>query len=102
MAGAGGDEAALFAAEIYRMYVKYAESRRWKTEMMSLNENGIGGFKEVTFMIQGQGAYSRLKYESGYIVYSESRRQNPVDVSIRLPVLWQLCRKPKKLISIWI
>lgn len=64
-AGAGGDEAALFAAEIYRMYVKYAESLRWKTEMMSLNENGIGGFKEVTFMIQGQGAYSRLKYESG-------------------------------------
>ena len=63
--GAGGDEAALFAAEIYRMYVKYAESRRWKTELMSLNENGIGGFKEVTFMINGAGAYSRLKYESG-------------------------------------
>ena len=64
-AGAGGDEAALFAAEIYRMYVKYAASRRWKTELMSLNENGIGGFKEVTFMINGAGAYSRLKYESG-------------------------------------
>ena len=64
-AGAGGDEAALFAAEIYRMYVKYADMHRWKTEMMSLNENGIGGFKEVTFMITGQGAYSRLKYESG-------------------------------------
>ena len=64
-AGAGGDEAALFADEIYRMYVKYAESRRWKTELMSLNENGIGGFKEVTFMINGAGAYSRLKYESG-------------------------------------
>ena len=64
-AGAGGDEAALFAAEIYRMYVKYAETQRWKTEMLSLNENGIGGFKEVTFMIQGNGAYSRLKYESG-------------------------------------
>ena len=64
-AGAGGDEAALFAAEIYRMYVKYAESRRWKTELMSLNEYGIGGFKEVTFMINGAGAYSRLKYESG-------------------------------------
>ena len=64
-AGAGGDEAALFAAEIYRMYVKYAESRRWKTELMSLNENGIGGFKEVTFMINGAGEYSRLKYESG-------------------------------------
>ena len=64
-AGAGGDEAALFAAEVYRMYVKYAESRRWRTEMMSLNENGIGGFKEVTFMITGQGAYSKMKYESG-------------------------------------
>lgn len=63
--GAGGDEAALFAAEIYRMYVKFAESQRWKTDMMSFNENGIGGFKEVTFMINGQGAYSRLKYESG-------------------------------------
>lgn len=64
-AGAGGDEAALFAAEIYRMYVKYAETQRWKTEILSLNENGIGGFKEVTFMINGNGAYSRLKYESG-------------------------------------
>ncbi|HEY9574267.1 MAG TPA: peptide chain release factor 1, partial [Lachnospiraceae bacterium] len=63
--GAGGDEAALFAAEIYRMYVKYAEANRWKTEMLSLNENGIGGFKEVTFMINGNGAYSKLKYESG-------------------------------------
>lgn len=64
-AGAGGDEAALFAAEVYRMYVKYAEGQRWKTEMLSLNENGIGGFKEVTFMINGSGAYSKLKYESG-------------------------------------
>ena len=63
--GAGGDEAALFAAELYRMYGLYAEGRRWKTEIMSLNENGIGGFKEVVFMIQGKGAYSRLKYESG-------------------------------------
>ena len=62
--GAGGDEAALFAADLYRMYVKYAESRRWKVEMMSVNENGLGGFKEVVFMITGQGAYSRLKYES--------------------------------------
>ena len=64
-AGAGGDEAALFAAEVYRMYVHYAEGRRWKVEMISLNENGIGGFKECVFMISGQGAYSRLKYESG-------------------------------------
>lgn len=64
-AGAGGDEAALFAAEIYRMYVHYAEGRRWRAEMISLNENGIGGFKEAVFMITGQGAFSRLKYESG-------------------------------------
>ena len=63
--GAGGDEAALFAAEIYRMLCLYADGRRWKTEMISLNENGIGGFKECVFMISGQGAYSRLKYESG-------------------------------------
>lgn len=63
--GAGGDEAALFAAELYRMYCYYAESNRWKTELMSLNENGIGGFKEVIFMIKGQGAYSKMKYESG-------------------------------------
>ena len=63
--GAGGDEAALFAAEIYRMYAHYADSRNWKVEMISLNENGIGGFKECIFMISGQGAYSRLKYESG-------------------------------------
>lgn len=64
-AGAGGDEAALFAAEVYRLYARFAERNRWKTEMMSLNENGIGGFKEVIFMINGQGAYSKLKYESG-------------------------------------
>lgn len=63
--GAGGDEAALFAAELYRMYVMYAERRHWKIDMMNLNENGIGGFKEVVFMINGKGAYSRLKYESG-------------------------------------
>lgn len=64
-AGAGGDEAALFAAELYRLYNRYAERRHWKTELVSVNENGIGGFKEVVFMINGQGAYSRLKYESG-------------------------------------
>jgi peptide chain release factor 1 len=64
-AGAGGDEAALFASEVYRLYSRFAERNRWKTEIMSLNENGIGGFKEVIFMINGQGAYSKLKYESG-------------------------------------
>ena len=64
-AGAGGDEAALFAAELYRMYVNYAESQRWKVEIISLSENGIGGFKEVQAMVTGKGAYSKLKYESG-------------------------------------
>ena len=64
-AGAGGDEAALFAAELYRMYVHYAESRRWKVETMECEEIGIGGMKSVTFMITGQGAYSVMKYESG-------------------------------------
>ena len=64
-AGAGGDEAALFAAELYRMYVNYAESQHWKVEIISLSESGIGGFKEVQAMINGKGAYSKLKYESG-------------------------------------
>ena len=64
-AGAGGDEAALFAAEIYRMYVHYAESHRWKVETMNMDDIGIGGMKEVQFMISGQGAYSKMKYESG-------------------------------------
>ena len=64
-AGAGGDEAALFAAEIYRMYLHYAESRRWKVELVECEEIGIGGMKNVTFMIDGQGAYSVMKYESG-------------------------------------
>ena len=64
-AGAGGDEAALFAAEIYRMYVHYAESRRWRVETMECEEIGIGGMKSVSFMVTGQGAYSVMKYESG-------------------------------------
>ncbi len=64
-AGAGGDEAALFAYELYRMYVKYAESKGWKTELLSSNEIGLGGFKECTFSITGKGVYAKLKYESG-------------------------------------
>lgn len=64
-AGAGGDEAALFAAEIYRMYLHYAENRRWKVELVECEEIGIGGMKNVTFMINGSGAYSVMKYESG-------------------------------------
>lgn len=64
-AGAGGDEAALFAAEIYRMYVHYAEKQHWKVETINVDEIGIGGMKEVQFLINGNGAYSRMKYESG-------------------------------------
>jgi len=64
-AGTGGDEAGLFAADLYRMYTRYAERRGWKTEILSINETGIGGIKEVSFMIKGKGAFSRLKYESG-------------------------------------
>ena len=64
-AGAGGDEAALFAYEIYRMYQKYVDQFKWKVELMSVNENGIGGFKEAVFMVTGDGAYSKMKYESG-------------------------------------
>ena len=63
--GVGGDEAALFAERLFRMYARYAERRKWRVEMMSFNESELGGFKEVSFMIKGQGAYSRLKYESG-------------------------------------
>lgn len=62
---AGGDEAALFAYELYRMYNKYADAQGWKTELMEFTENDLGGFKEVIFMINGKGAYSKLKYESG-------------------------------------
>lgn len=64
-AGTGGDEAALFAADLFRMYNRFAERRRWKVEILSSNEIGIGGFKEISFLIKGQGAFSRLKYESG-------------------------------------
>src|SRR5699024_7071569 len=64
-AGAGGDEAALFAGVLFRMYSRYGERNNWVIEVMSTNEIGIGGYKEVVFMIKGKGAYSRLKYESG-------------------------------------
>ncbi|MDH7485808.1 MAG: peptide chain release factor 1 [Anaerolineae bacterium] len=64
-AGAGGEEAGLFAADLYRMYTRYAEARGWKTDLLSAHSTGIGGFKEVIFQVQGRGAYSRLKYESG-------------------------------------
>ncbi len=64
-AGTGGEEAGLFAAELYRMYTRYAETRGWTTEMLSANDTGIGGFKEAIFLVKGKGAYSRFKFESG-------------------------------------
>jgi peptide chain release factor 1 len=64
-AGTGGDEAALFAAELFRMYSRYAETRRWRVELMSSNPTGLGGYKEIIMSIEGQGAYSRLKFEGG-------------------------------------
>lgn len=64
-AGAGGDEAALFAADLFRMYSRYAESRRWETEVIDANESALGGFKEIIFEVRGKRAYSKLKYESG-------------------------------------
>src|SRR5579884_342023 len=63
--GAGGDEAALFAAELFRMYSRYAEGRRWKIEVMDINETEQGGIKDITFVVRGKGAYSRMKYEGG-------------------------------------
>ncbi len=64
-AGTGGEEAALFAANLFRMYTRYAERTNWTTELMSVNETELGGFKEIIFMVMGKGAFSRLKYESG-------------------------------------
>jgi peptide chain release factor 1 len=64
-AGAGGDEAGLFAADLFRIYSRYADNHNWKTSVLSQNESGIGGFKEIVFQVTGQGAYSKLKYESG-------------------------------------
>ncbi|MBK6794629.1 MAG: peptide chain release factor 1 [Anaerolineales bacterium] len=64
-AGAGGDEAAIFAADLFRMYTRFSDSQKWKTELMSENAIGVGGYKEVIFEVKGKGAYSKMKYESG-------------------------------------
>ena len=81
-AGAGGEEAALFAAEIYRMYVHYAENRGWKVETLDADETGIGGMKSVEFMVKGSGAYSILKYESG--VHRVQRVPETEDVDVKI------------------
>ena len=80
-AGAGGEEAALFAAEIYRMYVHYAERRGWKVETLEADETGIGGMKSVNFMVTGAGAYSVLKYESGVHRVPETESQGRIQTS---------------------
>ena len=80
--GAGGDEAALFAAELYRMYCMYAEKNRWKTEMISLNENGLGGFKEVVFMINGQGAPTLSGGEAGRVKLAKELQKKPTGKSL--------------------
>ena len=64
-AGTGGDEATIFASDLFRMYIRYAEKQNWKTEILSQNDTGVGGFKEVIFLVKGRGAFSRLKHESG-------------------------------------
>ena len=81
--GAGGDEAALFAGDLFRMYSRYAERRRWKMELLSASDTGVGGYKEVSFLIKGKGAYSRLKYESGvHRVETVEVNINPNDLRI--------------------
>ena len=80
--GVGGEEAALFAGDLFRMYSRYAEMQGWKVEMLDANPTELGGFKEVSFCINGYGAYSKLKYEVVLIVYSVYRRLNLLDVCI--------------------
>lgn len=86
-AGTGGDEAAIFAGDLFRMYTRYAESRRWKVEVMSANEGEHGGYKEVIAKVVGEGAYGRLKFESGGIACSAYRKPNLRGVFTRLPAL---------------
>ena len=96
--GAGGEEAALFAHSLFRMYSMYAERRRWKIELLNLNETELGGAKELSFLIEGEGAYSRMKFESGVhrvqrVPETESSGRNPPGGFIRLPLPWRSCRK---------
>lgn len=79
---AGGDEAALFAGDLFRMYSKYAESRGWKVEIMDANPTGIGGYKEIIAMMNGNDAFSRMKYENGRTVFNVYQKQNQAVESI--------------------
>jgi len=94
--GAGGDEASLFAAEVFRMYTRYAEEQGWKVEITSLSESSVGGLNEVIAMISGNKVYSRMKYESGVHRVQRVRQPKPRGVSTLPPSRWSLCRKPMK------
>ncbi len=89
--GTGGEEASLFAQELYRMYLRYAERRNWKVEILSEQETGLGGIKEVVFSIQGKGAYSRLKFESGVHRVQRVPPPNPAGVSTPRPPPLRFC-----------
>ena len=94
-AGAGGDEAALFAADLFRMYSRFAERNRWKSELISVNESGIGGMKEVVFMISGQVLILDLNTKVVCIVFSVCLRQKAADESIRQQQQLQSCRRQR-------
>ena len=94
---AGGDEAALFAGDLYRMYSRYAESQGWKTEVMEAHTTGVGGYKEIIFMISGKGAYSKLKFENGaHRVQRVPETEIWQPESIHRQQRLQFCRKLKK------
>ena len=95
-AGTGGEEAALFAYELFRMYSRFAERQRWRVEVMSTSDADAGGIKEVIATIEGRGAYSKLKYESGTIACSACPQPKPADEFTRRPSPSPCCRKPKK------
>ncbi|RYD01335.1 hypothetical protein N752_30540 [Desulforamulus aquiferis] len=91
--GTGGDEAALFAGDLFRMYSRYAERKGWRIEVMEANETDLGGFKEVTFVIEGKGAYSNLKFESGAHRFNGCRPPKAAGAFTPLRQLWQSCQR---------
>lgn len=90
-AGTGGDEAGIFAGDLFRMYSRYAESKRWRVEMLSANESEQGGYKEVIVKVSGDGVYGQLKFESGGFVYNVYQKLNRKGVFILQLVLLRLC-----------
>ena len=100
-AGTGGDEAALFAGELFRMYQRYAERRRWKVEIVDRDDTGIGGIKTITVLIEGEGAYSRLKYEGGAHRVQRVPRPSPRAGSTPRRRPSRSCRRPRTSTSRW-